>query len=117
VVLETNQDFVRHLSESIRDPRLHVVHASAAAIGETLRGRGLGSADYVISGIPFSTLPPLVRDNVLSATHAALDPRGSFLVYQFSARVLPDLKRVFRSVRRGYEPRNVLPAQLFFCTP
>lgn len=117
VVLETNPDFVRHLAESIRDPRLHVVHASAAAIGETLRARGLGSADYVISGIPFSTLPAEVRDDVLTATHAALDPRGSFLVYQFSARVLPDLRRVFRSVRRGYEPRNVLPAQLFFCTP
>jgi phospholipid N-methyltransferase len=116
VVLETNPDFVRHLAESIHDPRLHVVHASAAAIGDTLRERGLGGADYVISGIPFSTLPAEVREEVLAATVSALEPGGSFLVYQFSARVLPDLRRVFGSVRRGYEPRNVLPAQLFFCT-
>jgi phospholipid N-methyltransferase len=115
VVMETNPDFVRHLRESIPDPRLHVVHASAGTIGEALRERGLGSADYVISGIPFSTLPADVREDILAATREALDPSGSFLVYQFSARVLSDLRRVFGSVQRGYEPRNVLPAHLFFC--
>ncbi len=115
VVIETNPDFVEHLRRSIPDPRLHVVHASAATIGEALRERGLGSADYVISGIPFSTLPADVRDAILAETHSALDARGSFLVYQFSARVLGDLRRVFGVVRRGYEPRNVLPAHLFFC--
>jgi phospholipid N-methyltransferase len=117
VVLETNPDFVAHLTESIRDPRLHVVHDSAAKIGAVLRERGLGAADYVISGIPFSTLPAEVREDVLAATRTALHARGSFLVYQFSARVLPDLRRVFGGVRRSYEPRNVLPAHLFFCTP
>lgn len=115
VVMETNPDFVRHLRESIPDPRLHVVHASAGTIGEALRERGLGRADYVISGIPFSTLPAQVREDILAATREALDPSGSFLVYQFSARVLSDLRRVFGSVQRGYEPRNVLPAHLFFC--
>jgi hypothetical protein len=36
-------------------------------------------------------------------------------VYQFPARVLPDLQRVFRYVQRDFEPLNILPAQLFFC--
>ena len=117
LVLETNPDFVRFLRESVDDPRLHVVHASAATIGDALHERGLASADYVISGIPFSTLPAEVRRAVLDATRTSLDPRGAFLVYQFSARVLPDLKRIFSGVRRAYEPRNVLPAHLFFCAP
>ncbi len=117
VVLETNPDFVRHMRESISDPRLHVVHASAATVESALRERGLAPADYVISGIPFSTLPARIREDVLNATRAALGPRGKFLVYQFSARVHADLERIFSSVRRGFEPRNVLPAHLFFCSP
>lgn len=117
VVLETNPDFARHLRESIIDPRLHVVHASAATVQEALRERGLDHADYVISGIPFSTLPSRVREEVLRATRAALHPLGAFLVYQFSMRVLRDLERFFSSIQRGFEPLNVFPAQVFFCRP
>jgi hypothetical protein len=46
-----------------------------------------------------------------------LEPRGAFLVYQFSTRVLQDLQRIFYVVRRQFEPLNVLPAYLFFCRP
>jgi hypothetical protein len=42
---------------------------------------------------------------------------GSFLVFQFTTRVLPDLYRVFRYVSRKFEPLNILPAHLFFCQP
>lgn len=115
VVIEMNPDFVRFLREEYPDPRLHVVHGSAADTASVLRGLGHTRADYVISGIPFSTMPPELRESILRTTSALLDPRGAFLVYQFSARVLPDLRRFFGRVRRGFEPLNVLPAQLFFC--
>lgn len=115
VVIEMNPDFVRFLREGYPDPRLHVVHGSAADTAGVLRGLGHARADYVISGIPFSTMPTELRESILRTTSALLDPRGAFLVYQFSARVLPDLRRIFGRVRRGFEPLNVLPAQLFFC--
>lgn len=117
VVIETNPDFVDFLRSSIDDGRLHVVHGSAADVREALAARGATQADYVISGIPFSTLPAQVRSDVLRATRSVLRPDGGFLVYQFSARVLPDLRRIFSGVRRAFEPRNVLPAQIFVCTP
>jgi phospholipid N-methyltransferase len=117
LALETNPDFVAHLRGTIADTRLRIVHTSAAAVREELASLGLERADYVISGIPFSTLPAPVREDVLAATRAALTPSGRFLVYQFSSRVLADLRRVFGGVARGYEPRNVLPAHLFFCSP
>ena len=115
VVLETNRDFVRFLETSFRDPRLHVVNESAAYTQRVLRDLNLDGADYVISGIPFSTMPDSLRDSILRTTRAVLRPGGAFLVYQFSARVLPDLQRVFGEVERGFEPLNILPAQLFFC--
>lgn len=117
VVLETNPEFVEYLRASIRDPRLRVAHRSAAEVRQVLAELGLDGADYVISGIPFSTLPEPVREQIVSATRDALRPGGAFLVYQFSPRVLPYLERVFQTVTRSFELLNVLPAQLFHCTP
>lgn len=116
VVLETNPEFVDFLCGSIADPRLHVVHGSAADVRRALAERGLEGADYVISGIPFSTLPEELRVQIVQATHEALRPAGAFLVYQFSAKVHSYLEKAFGRVNREFEPLNVPPAQLFFCT-
>ena len=116
IAVETNPDFVRFLGKSLPDPRLRVVHGSAADVEAVLARAGLAAADYVISGIPFSTLPPDVREAVLRGTRAALGSNGMFLVYQFSPKVLPDLRRIFQRVQRSFEPLNVLPAQVFYCT-
>lgn len=113
VVLETNDDFVKLLRQS-GDPRLHVVHGSAEDVSGALRRLGLGDADYIISGIPFSTMPKEVRAAVVAATRHALRPGGAFLVYQFSAAVLPYLRREFRTVHQEFEPLNIPPARLFY---
>lgn len=117
IAIETNTDFVRFLKSSITDPRLQVVHESAVRTDKVLRELGHVKADYVISGIPLGTMPPELRRGILNTTHTVLDPSGSFLVYQFTTRVLPDLQRIFRLVERRFEPFNILPAQVFFCQP
>src|SRR5581483_426323 len=109
IAIETNPEFVKYLRASIRDERLHVVEDSAEAVDEILRRHGHTSASYVISGIPFSTIPAKVRESILLKTCEVLKPGGSFLVYQFSTVVLQDLQRIFRYVRRQFEPLNVLP--------
>ena len=115
VAIEMNREFAAYLRTELSDPRLIVVQGSAADVQRILREHGLGSADYIISGIPFSTMPREVREAVLQASRDALAPDGAFLVYQFSSRVRPELERVFGSVSRRFEPLNILPAQLFFC--
>lgn len=117
IAIEMNPDFVRYLSSGINDKRLHVVEGSAADVDEILRRFGFLRADYIISGIPFSTIPAPVREQILRKTCDVLEPGGAFLVYQFSTRVLQDLKRVFGYVGRKFQPLNVLPAHLFICQP
>lgn len=117
LVVETNEEFVHFLRSSIPDRRLHVVHGSAAEIGRYLEEIGEERADYIISGIPFSTMPEEVRDDILRSTRMALREDGSFLVYQFSPKVQPYLEGEFSEVERAFELRNILPAQLFFCAP
>src|SRR5882724_4527275 len=115
IAIETNPAFVSFLRSSFADGRLHVVEASAVAVDEILRQLGHSQASYIISGIPFSTIPAALRERILRKTCDVLEPGGSFLVYQFSTRVLQDLQRIFRYVRRRFEPLNVLPAHLFIC--
>lgn len=117
VVIETNGDFVSFLKDELRDPRLHVVHGSAADVRSILAQLKLDKADYILSGIPFTTLPEEVRDQILHETRAALKPDGAMLVYQFTNAVKQHLTPVFRQVEEDFEPLNILPARLFYCTP
>ena len=116
IAIETNPDFVSYLRQAYPDQRLRVVHGSAADVKAILQEHGFTHASYIISGIPFSTLPAPLREHILRDTKAALQPGGAFLVYQFSSRVLADLKRIFGQVERGFQLLNILPAHLFFCT-
>lgn len=115
VAFEINDDFVRHLNENFADPRLRVQHRSGAEVNDALRELGLGKADYVIAGIPFSILSDEDRMAVLRNCHEALAEGGVMLVYQFSNKVRADLEKLFGRVRRMFEPRNVLPAHVFKC--
>jgi phospholipid N-methyltransferase len=115
VVIETNRDFVRFLQRTLPDPRLHVVHDSAAKVQPVLARLGLPAARFIISGIPLGSMPEPVRTDIAVKSRAALEPGGAFLVYQFTARALPTLQRTFSDVRRSFERRNFPPAQLFLC--
>lgn len=116
LAIETNRDFVRFLQRTLPDPRLHVVHDSAAEVHTILTGLALPAPRYIISGIPLGSMPDPVRTDIAVKSRAALEPGGAFLVYQFTARALPTLQRTFGHVRRGFERRNFPPAQLFVCT-
>jgi phospholipid N-methyltransferase len=116
VAIETNRDFVRFLQRTMADPRLHVVHASAAEVQRVLARLALPAPRYIISGIPLGSMPESLRTDIAAKSRAVLEIDGAFLVYQFTARALPTLQRTFGHVRRSCERRNFPPAQLFLCT-
>jgi phospholipid N-methyltransferase len=114
VTIDTNAEFTRYLREAIDDPRLVPVNGSAADVEKILADRGLPKADYVLSGLPFSTLPPGVGDSIAEATAKVIRPGGAFLVYQFSPKVRDFIAPHFDAIDRGFEWINVPPAQLFW---
>jgi phospholipid N-methyltransferase len=116
VVFEMNGDFVAYLHRNLPDPRLHVIHSSAVMVQKELGRLRLSGADYIISGIPYTTMPPSLRETIMRESSSALNPGGAVLVYQFTRAVLPHLRTHFRQVRQDFEPLNILPARLFYCT-
>ena len=114
IAIDTNPDFVKYLKEAIDDPRLVAVTGSAADVEKIIADRGFDHADYVLSGLPFSTLPPGVGEDIAEATSNVIRPGGAFLVYQFSPKVLNFIKPHFEKIDRGFEWVNVPPATLFW---
>lgn len=115
IAIDTNPDFVAYLREGIRDPRFSAVHGSAADVAAIVADHGHESADYVLSGLPFSTLPPGVGDQIAAATHRVIRPGGAFLVYQYHPRVRKFFEPYFEKIDHKMEWWNIPPAQLFWC--
>jgi len=115
IALEINPEFFKFLNGSLHDDRLQLIQESAAEVDAVLARLGYSHADYVISGIPFKTLPHPLRDTIVRKTYSVLRPRGSFLVYQLSSAVLPYLEKVFGTVSKDVELLNFVPARLFYC--
>lgn len=113
IAIDTNATFIAYLEQAIEDKRLICVTGSAADAGVILRQRGIDPADVIVSGLPFSTLPPGVDEAIASATAQTLAPDGLFLVYQYSRRVMPLLRRHFTSVAEQRVWRCIPPARLF----
>lgn len=116
VAIELNGEFVRFLRNEVRDPRLHVIHSSASEVGKALASLNITGANYIISGIPYSTIPDPLRREILQESRRLLRPEGALLVYQFTGAVLPYLNSCFRSVQQDYQLWNILPARIFYCT-
>jgi phospholipid N-methyltransferase len=113
VAIDTNPVFIDWLGRAIDDPRLILIEGSAADVGALLAARGLGAADYVVSGLPFSTIPGRIAHAIMDATASAIRPGGAFLVYQYSLFVLPMLRARFAQIEVERAWRCVPPARLF----
>jgi phosphatidylethanolamine/phosphatidyl-N-methylethanolamine N-methyltransferase len=114
LVIDLNEDFIDYLSKTFRDSRFVAVHGSAADVNEIIGQFGFKHADYILSGLPFSTLPNNLGPVIAEETAKAIRPGGAFLVYQFRARARDFMAPHFRRIDNGFEFWNVLPCHLFW---
>ncbi|WP_416385181.1 class I SAM-dependent methyltransferase [Sphingomonas sp. LY54] len=114
LTIDTNPDFTAYLNGKFTDSRLEAVTGSAADVRKIMADRGFENADYILSGLPFSTLPPGVGPAIAAETAAALRPGGAFLVYQFSPKVREFIAPHFDRIDKGFEWVNIPPATLFW---
>lgn len=114
IVIDTNPLFVEYLNRTIADSRFTAVLGSAEDVERIVRENGHDHADYVLSGLPFSTLPDGVGTAIVAATHRIIRPGGAFLVYQFSAAARDFMAKHFFRIDSRFELLNILPCQLFW---
>ena len=113
LAFEIEPDLASAVAAQLKDPRLRVINDSAEHVDDYLE---VAKADYIVSSVPFTSLPADVRQSLLEAARGALAPDGQMLVLQYSTTVLPDLERTFTTIRRRFSPLNIPPAFLFACS-
>jgi phospholipid N-methyltransferase len=112
VVIDTNPLFIDYLKRTIRDSRFHPVLGSAEDVEAIVQALGYEKADYVLSGLPFSTLPEGVGQAIAAATHRVVRQGGAFLTYQFRASARDLTARYFKRIETGFAWWNIPPCLL-----
>lgn len=111
ILLERNEDFCAILREKFRGAEnFFIENDSAENIGEHLRARGFERADFVISGLPFASLPAEVSERILTNTREFLADGGAFITFQYTLFKKKIFLRHFPQPEITREIRNVPPA-------
>lgn len=110
--VEVNPSLHRVVSR-IGDERLIAHHGSACELGDILQAYGLGAADAVVSGIPFSTMSRGMGARIVAAVSDALVRGGRFVAYQASGRVAELCRPVLGVPRMDTELFNIPPMRVF----
>jgi phospholipid N-methyltransferase len=116
LAIELSETFASRLRTAVRDPRLAVVQGSAEFIDRFLADHGLPAPDAVISGIPFSTMPPKVADRIAAVVARVLAPGGRFVAYQVRPHVADYATPYLGEPRRQWELLNIPPVRVFTWT-
>ncbi|WP_340587274.1 methyltransferase [Erythrobacter alti] len=112
LVIDTNPLYIDYLKRTIRDSRFHAVLGSAEDVEQIVRSIGHEQADFVLSGLPFSTLPEGVGAKIVAATHRVTAAGGAFMTYQFKGEARDLTARYFPRVETGFVWRNIPPCVL-----
>ena len=113
LAIELNPGFCARLHRQIADPRLIVQAGSADSLIAHLAQSHLPAPDVVVSGIPFSTIPPQTAARIADAIASCLAPGGRFVAYQFRPRVADYLRPHLGAPETLREWRNLPPMQVF----
>lgn len=112
LTIDMSREFIELLN-GISDPRLINHVGSAEDLDRILKDRSLGSPDVVISGIPFSTMPTEVGQNIVKAVRSALTDGGRFVAYQFRGEVANITRPIMGEPNSSMEWRNVPPMRVY----
>ena len=111
LVIEQNPVFYEKLKkEFASEPNVHLIQGDAADVNHYLSQFGFQTADYIISGLPFTSLPKTVSEEILLATQKAIGAKGRFLTFQYSLAKQNFFMEYFHITGRLLEFKNLPPA-------
>lgn len=113
LAIELDGDFYQHLCSAIPDPRFKLELGSAEQLADFLAARRMPAPDVIVSGIPFSTMPPEVSERVAATIARVLRPGGRFVAYQIRADVAGFVSPYLGQPDKCWEVVNVPPVCVF----
>ncbi len=113
VLIEQNKEFVKILEKEFKNVKnLFIINDSAENVSKILQELGYKHADYVVSGLPFTSLPKSVSVNIFNETNKILD-KGLFITFQYSKVKKKFFEDYFNFHDILFVMKNVPPAYVF----
>jgi len=116
ILLEYNDTFCKLLQEKYHnEENLHIINSTAETIGAQLEKFGFAYVDYIVSGLPFASLPAAVSQNILKQTRRYLKNDGYFITFQYTLMKKGLIGQFFKNIEIEKEIRNLPPAYVLRC--
>lgn len=116
ILIETNEEFVRQLNDRYGHlDNVQIIHDSGEKINLYKMKYGIEHIDYIVSGIPFSSLPAQVSTNILATVNKALTADGRFILFQYSLMKIKTITAWFDITFIERSWANLPPAYVFTC--
>lgn len=116
ILIEINEVFCKQLREQFKDDsNVFVIHGSAENIQKYMEELHITEIDYVLSGLPFTSLPKSVSSRILHNVQGALRENGEFITFQYSLAKKSFIQTFFSEISLKKVWLNVPPAYVFSC--
>lgn len=118
LLVEVNERFCELLTERYAgQPNVHVVLGSADNTAQYLQEVGAPPADYVVCGLPFTSLPLRRGWRILEHTRHLLWPAGKLILFQYSLQNTKLFERFFKPLDQAHVLLNLPPAYVLTYAP
>jgi len=107
---EVNNKFCNHIRKKYKDKRLEVIEDTAENLGVHLQKRNLGKVKYIVSAIPFVSLPKELGYKIVEECKAHMEDGGLFIQIHYTLMIKKLYQDVFGNVDINFVPINIPPA-------
>ena len=100
IAIEYNADFYKILKDKFKDETNFIlINDSAENLKEYLNKYNIDKVDYIVSGLPFASLPDAMSKKILSITKEILKAKGEFITFQYSLFKMKLFKMYFGKIK------------------
>lgn len=111
VLIEQNASFCRELKSKYgKRKNVYIIEGSAENIRKCLAAYKCSAVDYIVSGLPFTSLKKKLSRKIFVNTQRVLGETGIFITFQYSMVKRKMFEQYFKIVGCRKEVRNFPPA-------
>ncbi len=117
LLIEIVDNFCKELEQKYSDhPKrdaIKILNRSAEKLDSIIREENIEGLDYVVSGLPLTTLPDELSETIIHTVYDCLKPSGRYIQFQYSRDYKENIEKVFGPVELHRVWLNIFPAWVY----
>jgi phospholipid N-methyltransferase len=116
LIIENNKQFFHTLKSKYGAMKnIHIIHGSAEYADKYVQQYKITKVDYIVSGLPFTSLPLATSEKILQVTREVLGSDGKFISFQYTRLKQQFFQSFFVNIDVEKVLWNIPPAFVFTC--